>query len=257
MPKVFVSHVHEEGAVGSVVKTWTEDVFGSHDVKAFLSSDRGDLQAGEKWLEVISKELSEARVIVSVLSPRSIRRPWVNIELGAGWIKGLAVIPLCHSGLKFGSLSQPFGAFSGVGLDMADAAERLLGGIAKGLELRLPTRLSFDACGKELLAAAAKSTGDASVPSDKTYAANPLDLTADQLVILRYLATIKEHGGDDDVPSRQIAQQVGLTFNIVEIVVEELKEQNLVRMLLNMNTGASYYISTDGLRILNKLGQLP
>jgi hypothetical protein len=104
---VFISHIHEEAALGDKVKALIEDVFDRDGVRAFLSSDMRDLPAGRKWLTEISEQLEQCRVVVSLLSPTSLIRPWVNIELGAGWIKGLRVIPLCHSGLLVRALPQP------------------------------------------------------------------------------------------------------------------------------------------------------
>ena len=91
--RVFVSHIHEEAALGAVIKGLIEDVFRGHGVVAFLSSDRQDLPAGRKWIEVIERELDQAKVVVSLLSPTSLRRPWVNIELGAAWIKHRHISP--------------------------------------------------------------------------------------------------------------------------------------------------------------------
>ncbi|TLY64813.1 MAG: TIR domain-containing protein, partial [Gammaproteobacteria bacterium] len=92
--------------------------------------------------------MDQAAVVVALLSPVSLRRPWVNIELGAAWIKHRHIIPLCHSALRVGDLPRPFGDFHGVGLDQDDAAERLIGGVADGLRLEQPRRLAF----KEMLA---------------------------------------------------------------------------------------------------------
>jgi hypothetical protein len=148
--RVFISHISEEAALGGVVKTIIEDVFARDGVRAFLSTDMRDIPAGRKWLTEITGQLDQSRVIVSLLSPTSLIRPWVNIELGAAWIKGLLIIPLCHSGMRVGDLPAPFRQFNGVGLDQDDAPERLLGGIADGLGLVQPKRLAFDAMLQEL-----------------------------------------------------------------------------------------------------------
>jgi hypothetical protein len=151
---VFISHVAEEAAIGSVANTWIEDAFRAHGVKAFLSRDRQDLPTGKKWRDVILEKLTSAKVVVSGISPTALARPWVNIELGAAWYKDLRIIPLCHLGQKFGALPPPFGDFHGVDLDQFDGAERLLEGVADGLGLQIPTRLHYAQCLKELLAAA-------------------------------------------------------------------------------------------------------
>lgn len=44
---------------------------------------------------------------IVIASPTSVKRPWVNFEAGAGWIRDVPVIPLCHSGTTPASLPMP------------------------------------------------------------------------------------------------------------------------------------------------------
>lgn len=195
---VFISHIHEEAALGDKVKALIEDVFDRDGVRAFLSSDMRDLPAGRKWLTEISEQLEQCRVVVSLLSPTSLIRPWVNIELGAGWIKGLRVIPLCHSGLLVRALPQPFREFGAVGLDQDDAAERLLVGIADGLGLAHPSkRLDFGGMLRELrhTTTGIKVTKASEPPAPRT-ALRPEDLEPEQVQILKVLAAAVNRGAE-------------------------------------------------------------
>src|SRR2546429_4579585 len=110
--RVFISHIHEEGALGAVVSSCIKDAFHARSVTTFLSGDAQDLPAGRKWIEVIEQELDQAAVVVALLSPVSLRRPWVNIELGAAWIKHRHIIPLCHSDRKSTRLNSSHGYIS-------------------------------------------------------------------------------------------------------------------------------------------------
>jgi hypothetical protein len=188
--QVFISHIHEEAALGDVVKAIIEDVFASHRVRAFLSSDMRDIPAGRKWLTEITEQLDQARVIVSLISPTSLRRSWVNIELGAAWIKGLRVIPLCHSGQSFSSLPRPFGDFNGVGLDQNDAPQRLLTGIADGLGLPLPKRLALSEMLRELRGAA----DGIEIEEEQADESQAEGLPEEQVRILQALATAQNQG---------------------------------------------------------------
>jgi TIR domain-containing protein len=202
---VFVSHIHEEAALGGVVKGLIEEVFTRDEVRAFLSSDMRDLPAGRKWLDEVQGQLALSRVIVSLISPISLRRPWVNIELGAGWSKGLRVIPLCHSGQRVDDLPPPLGLFMGIGLDQSDAAERLLVGIADGLGLGHPgKRLNFEAMLKDMRTAAlgVKASRAVQVAPPEDREGN--DLEPEQVRILQALASAKNQGADiqlADLPS--------------------------------------------------------
>jgi hypothetical protein len=195
--QVFISHIHEEAALGNVVKAIIEDAFSRDGVRAFLSSDMRDIPAGRRWLTEITEQLDQARVIVSLISPTSLGRPWVNIELGAGWIKGLRVIPLCHSGLIVNTLPRPFGDFNGVGLDQNDAAQRLLGGIADGLGLVHPKRLDFAGMLVEMRAAATKVKASHAAPSGRKGDREHDDLEPEQVRILQTLASAANQGQEN------------------------------------------------------------
>jgi TIR domain len=78
-------------------------------LKCYLSSDK-TLWKIEKWLERVKKELQVADVVVLMLSPRSVDRPWINIEWGAAWILERAdILPALYSGLTADDLPKPFG----------------------------------------------------------------------------------------------------------------------------------------------------
>jgi TIR domain len=83
---VFISYIHQEAALGGTVKLLIEDVFERDGVRAFLSNDMRDIPAGRKWLTEISEQLERCRVVVSLLSPASLIRPWVWTPVGVATI---------------------------------------------------------------------------------------------------------------------------------------------------------------------------
>jgi hypothetical protein len=140
--EIFISHIHEESKLGAVVKSWMTDAFHGN-ATPFLSSDKQDLPAGSRWLDVIESQIAESGVMISLLSPTSLARPWVNIELGAAWKGGVSIIPLCNSGLTATALPRPFGDFTALTLDDASAAKNLIAGVAKALGLTYSQRLAL------------------------------------------------------------------------------------------------------------------
>ncbi|MCR9118966.1 MAG: toll/interleukin-1 receptor domain-containing protein [bacterium] len=108
MPKslVFISHITAESEIAVEFKALIEQHFlGLIDV--FVSSDGASITMGQKWLQDISQALEQCAVEIVICSPESVTRPWINFEAGAGWVRGIPVIPLCHSGIEPSSLPIP------------------------------------------------------------------------------------------------------------------------------------------------------
>jgi TIR domain len=105
-PLLFISHITEEKELAITFKELVESQFlGMLDV--FVSSDENSIGMGQRWLDSITDALTTCAVEVILCSPQSIRRPWINFEAGAGWIRQIPVIPLCHSGIKPSELPMP------------------------------------------------------------------------------------------------------------------------------------------------------
>ena len=73
----------------------------------FVSSDEDSIHMGQKWLDRISNGLKTCAIEIVLCSPKSILRPWINFEAGAGWVRDIPVIPLCHSGIEPAKLPMP------------------------------------------------------------------------------------------------------------------------------------------------------
>ena len=84
MAEVFISFVHEDGDVASAVQYLLQKELTLGE-EVFLSSDESQMFAGDLWLEKIRHSLLGARVVLLLLSNRSVKRPWVNFEAGVAW----------------------------------------------------------------------------------------------------------------------------------------------------------------------------
>jgi TIR domain len=120
-PLVFLSHISEEAELAGLFKAEIERAFlGMIDV--FVSSDTSSISVGKNWLDRITEGLRSAEAILILCSPVSIARPWINFEAGAGWARGIAVAPLCHSGLRPVQLPLPLNLLQGI--EAHDEAKR-------------------------------------------------------------------------------------------------------------------------------------
>lgn len=91
----------------------------------FVSSDGQSIPAGTKWIETIDDALRDSVAQISLCSPFSISRPWINFEAGASWIRDIPVIPLCHSGLKKCNLPIPLALLQSADIDDPQDLEKL------------------------------------------------------------------------------------------------------------------------------------
>ncbi|PWW84198.1 hypothetical protein CYK95_04780 [Clostridium perfringens] len=98
-PIVFISHITEEKELAYKVKELIEESF-LEMMEVFVSSDGESITAGDRWLDNITNSLTSCVIELILCSSESIKRPWINFEAGAGWIRKIPVIPLCHSGMK-------------------------------------------------------------------------------------------------------------------------------------------------------------
>jgi hypothetical protein len=135
--RVFISFVHEEARVAEAVQYLIERELKLGN-EVFLSSDSTVMFAGDIWLEKIRRGLLEARVLVLLLSARSVSRPWVNFEAGAAWLSNKTLIPCCFGGLDKARLPHPY---SGIhALNLSEEPHYLLESLHRhlGLETEKP-----------------------------------------------------------------------------------------------------------------------
>jgi hypothetical protein len=117
MPKtIFLSHIHEEHELAGLIQEALEEEFSGF-VNTFVSSDGVSIPAGANFLRRIEDGLVDCVGAIYLISPSSVRRSWVNFELGAVWIRNsmsiraggaeIPTVPACHSGITPADLPVP------------------------------------------------------------------------------------------------------------------------------------------------------
>jgi hypothetical protein len=142
MRKLFVSHISEDAAVATWLKeTLREDFLEIFDV--FVSSDSESIEVGRPWFDAVRKEIDDCAALITLCSPDSLIRPWVNFEVGAAWMIGKPNIPVCHKGLTPAGLPVPLSLYHALTLDDPLGLTRLYTTLGKWFECR-PPRRDFD-----------------------------------------------------------------------------------------------------------------
>ena len=126
--KVFISHISEEVTLASVLKRWIESTF-SGEVFAFVSAH--DIRPGQQWFYRLGEELTDAKAMLVLCSQRSISRRWINFEAGAGYVKGISVIPICFAGVTTDNLPPPLRFFQGLDAGAEDFGVKVIEALAK------------------------------------------------------------------------------------------------------------------------------
>lgn len=138
MVNLFISHIHEEAKLAEQLKDIFVLLFADK-VKIFISSDKDCINLGDKWFSQVDRSLQESNFIILLCSPFSISRPWINFEAGAGWIKAVPLIPVCHSGQLKSQLPVPLNLLQAMNLQSEADFKQLVGLIAKSLAVNSPS----------------------------------------------------------------------------------------------------------------------
>lgn len=144
-PLIFISHITEENAFALMVKKLIDKAYPKR-FELFISSDVSGISAGDSWLMKINNALKQCSLMISLCSPVSVQRPWINYEAGAAWGLGKTMIPLLHSGLKVSALKAPLSQFQAIDISKNDFIHnseddfinRLFNVISKLTEMDIP-----------------------------------------------------------------------------------------------------------------------
>ena len=136
-PKIFISHITEESELAEILKShFTNDFLNMVDV--FVASDSTSIPLGNRWLDDIDRALKQADIEIILCSERSVIKPWINFEAGAGWIRGIPVVPVCHSGLRPSDLPIPLGMLQAIEANQISGLKRLYILLADAMKASTP-----------------------------------------------------------------------------------------------------------------------
>lgn len=136
-PKVFISHITDEAKLAAIFKKSLQRDFPDL-ADVFVSSDEASISAGENWLEAIRSALESTSLELILCSKASVKRPWINFEAGAGWLKGIRIIPICHTELKPANLPMPLKVLHGIEAGEESGIRRLYISVAEKLKCDVP-----------------------------------------------------------------------------------------------------------------------
>ena len=129
---IFLSHIHEEKLLAILLKDAIENEFSGF-VDVFVSSDGSSIIAGSNFLKKIESSLINCIGAIYLISPMSVKKNWINFELGAVWVRNvmsianslaeIPTLPICHSGMKLSGLPMPLNNLNAIQANEASQLE--------------------------------------------------------------------------------------------------------------------------------------
>jgi TIR domain len=138
-PLIFISHIKEEKELAFALKSLITDKF-LNIAEVFVATDPTSIEMGREWLQRIKAGLRGCSVEIIFASPESVKRPWINFEAGAAWIrKSVPVIPLCHSGMLPSTLPSPLNSLQSATATVEVELRMIFPVLAKAIQCDLPS----------------------------------------------------------------------------------------------------------------------
>ncbi|WP_024512036.1 toll/interleukin-1 receptor domain-containing protein [Bradyrhizobium sp. ARR65] len=139
-PLIFVSHADEDREVAILLKSLITRASGGR-ARVYVSSDISAKRFGENWFRRIRENLSEAKAVIFLASPNSLKASWALLEIGGALFNTdrPKIIPICIAGLTIPELIDPL-----TGLDASEPSDvvRLQSVVRSVLErCRIPAKL--------------------------------------------------------------------------------------------------------------------
>ena len=138
MPKkIFVSHSHPDKPLVDALKKLIESIF-KNSVLLSISSEKAEeegVEAGEEWKKWIHEKITECDIMLVVMTPYSVQRPWVIKEVGFAQGKDKVIVPLLF-GLGGNAIPPPLQDLQAVQGDEKQDVLRVLKKFRSTLELQ-------------------------------------------------------------------------------------------------------------------------
>ncbi|MGA9995812.1 MAG: toll/interleukin-1 receptor domain-containing protein [Pyrinomonadaceae bacterium] len=91
---VFISHSAKDRWIANQIAKILETKGRRHGIKVFL--DEKDIEGGQSIPDSIRKNIGSCSEFLVLLTPNSIQRPWVLVEIGAAWGREKLIVAIIN-----------------------------------------------------------------------------------------------------------------------------------------------------------------
>jgi TIR domain len=157
---IFLSHIHEEKSLALLMKQALEDEFSGF-VEVFVSSDGTSIPAGSNFLNRIEDGLINCIGAMYLISPISVKRNWINFELGAVWVRNIVsqragavsipTLPACHSGMTPSTLPAPLNNLNAITANQASQLDFAFRSLQAAVGGKGKLKTDFDSLARSII----------------------------------------------------------------------------------------------------------
>ncbi|MEZ5594320.1 MAG: TIR domain-containing protein [Gammaproteobacteria bacterium] len=124
--KIFISHSHQNDNAAKALVDFLLSSLSLEDSDIRCTSVPGhQLRFGKSIAELLKADISEAPVLIAMISKESVGSDWVLFELGAAWGLNRDLYPILGPSLQIKDLPGPLSAVPCVEIESPDAPSRM------------------------------------------------------------------------------------------------------------------------------------
>jgi hypothetical protein len=101
---VFLSYAEDDAPLATAIREALE----SEGLCCFMA--KTDVRLADRWEDSIRSALISSKRLVILLTPRSVRRRWVLLEIGAAWALGKPIVPVLNQ-VRIDRVMEPLRAY--------------------------------------------------------------------------------------------------------------------------------------------------
>lgn len=133
---LFISHSAQDRELVKIfVELVTKSLKIDEDSIRCTSVAPYKLSAGDKTADILRQEVTNAKIVIGILTRSSIESGYVLFELGAAWGGDVTILPVVHPSIELSALPGPLGERHGIHLNNEDDIERVLEDLADKLSI--------------------------------------------------------------------------------------------------------------------------
>lgn len=137
--RIFVSHTEIDTPIAEAVTKVLNDAFQGH-ITLYLAQSQ--IVGGSEWQKELQANLQNSDAIISIVTPESIKKPWLYIEWGPFWLEGKTFFTLLTNEIKATDLIQPMGNRQAIDMTAHEQVSLFFRGLSEASGLSIP--IPFD-----------------------------------------------------------------------------------------------------------------